>query len=165
MTTTDTTLPPATARFWPSGVAIVAALILLGQRPGGVALLLRPNAAEAIGLTAVPVPVWLFIAVWPVIYAGIGIAAWQLWQQRHALSPSASVPLIVLAVGFVQSTLSWFTDSLLATAVTDATGLLLAVAATAIVRAYSRVAARWLLPWLIWMPLTFAIKIATILNN
>lgn len=72
------------------------------------------------------------------------------------------VPLVLLAVGVLQTNFFWFTDSLRATAVTDATGMMLAVTTLWAFSCYSRTAARWLWPWAIWMPFTLALKIAVI---
>jgi tryptophan-rich sensory protein len=150
--------PPA----WPRGVLFAVAAWLLGVAPGAAVFTLNHRAADDIGLTAVPVPAWVFIAVWMVIYPCMGIAAWQLWTQRSERAADAFVPLAVLVAGFLQVHLFWFTDSLRSTAIADATGMLLAATTLWVFSRYSRTAARWLLPWAIWMPVTLAIKIAVI---
>ncbi|MDP4511385.1 MarR family transcriptional regulator [Nonomuraea sp. G32] len=93
------------------------------------------EAATDLGMTEVLVPTWVFIAVWLVIKAGMG--------PRHG-------------------NLFWLADGLRSIAVIDATGLLLAATTMVVFSRYSPSAARCLLPWLIWMPITLAIKIAAI---
>jgi tryptophan-rich sensory protein len=148
-----------TPGFWPGGFVYAAVTLLLAQIPGAAAFALNPNTATDIGLTAVPVPAWVFIVVWMVIYPWMGIAAWRLRQDVHA---GTSIPLVVLAAGFLQTKLFWLSDSLRAVAVADATGVLLAVTAVWVFSRYSRAATAWLLPWLVWMPVTLAIKIAVL---
>jgi tryptophan-rich sensory protein len=86
----------------------------------------------------------------------MGLAAWQL---RRSSTEEACVPLALLAVSYVHSNLFWLSEGLRSVAATDATGLLLAAVTTWVFARQSRAAARWLLPWLVWMPITLAIKI------
>ena len=150
------------SRFWPHGLMFVAVPFLVSKVPGSLVFALNPDAADDIGLTAVPVPAWVFIAVWSVIHPSMGMAAWLVWRGREAPGRDVFAPLALLLVGFLQTFTFWFTDSLRSTAVIDATGVLLAVAAWSAVRRHSRAGARWLLPWVVWMPVTFAVKIAVI---
>lgn len=143
----------------PSAVPYVAVPVLLGQIPGAVAFAVDPDIARAIGMTEVPLAPWVFVVVWLVIYAGMGLAAWQL---KRDVSTGAEVPLAVLVAGFLQTTLFWLSDSLRAVAVADATGVLLAVTTVWVFSRYSRAAARWLLPWLVWMPITLILKIVVL---
>lgn len=148
-------------RFWPVGLLFVLVPVLIGQIPGALAFTLNPEVATDLGMTQVPVPAGVFIVVWLVIKAGMGIAAWQLWR-RAPRGSDVTVPLTVLIAGYLQTNLFWLADGLRSVAVTDATGLLLAAATVVVFFRYSASAARWLLPWLIWMPITLAIKIAAI---
>lgn len=133
---------------------------LLGQIPPTLTFALNPNAVADIGLNAIPVPAWFFIIFWLIAYGCMGICAWMLVQlPQHRYS---CVPLAILLAGYLQSHLFWFTDSLHNTAITDATGILLSATSFWVVRQYSKKAALWLLPWLVWMPITFALKIAAI---
>jgi tryptophan-rich sensory protein len=111
-------------------------------------------------MTRVAVPPWVFIVVWAIIHAGMGLAAWHL---RRSSAVDACVPLALLAVGFLHSNLFWLAEGLRSVAATDATGLLLAAVTTWAVARQSRAAARWLLPWLVWMPITLVIKIVALL--
>ncbi|HEV2781561.1 MAG TPA: TspO/MBR family protein [Actinophytocola sp.] len=146
--------------FWPGGLGYAAVPLLLGQIPGIAAFTLNANAAVDIGLTEVPVPAWVFAVVWTIIYPCMGLAAWQL--RRDVPGPAAAVPLAVLVAGFLQTMLFWLSDSLRAVAVADATGVLLAGTTVWVFSRYSRAATAWLLPWLLWMPVTLAIKIAVL---
>jgi tryptophan-rich sensory protein len=134
--------------------------LVLANIPGSLAFAVNPNTAEDIGMTRVAVPPWVFIVVWAVIHAGMGLAAWQL---RRSAAADACVPLALIAVGFLHSNLFWLAEGLRSVAATDATGLLLAAVTTWAVARQSRPAARWLLPWLVWMPITLVIKVVALL--
>jgi tryptophan-rich sensory protein len=143
---------------WLGAVGYVAVPLLLSMIPGSVAFAANPDTAVDIGLTQVPVPPWVFIVVWAVIHAGMGLAVWRLRQSTE----DYAVPAALVVVGFLQTNLFWLSDGLRSVAAADATGLLLAVVTTWAVARQSRAAARWLLPWLIWMPITLAVKIAVL---
>lgn len=130
---------------------------LIGLAPGGLTFTLNPNAVNDIGLDVLPVPALLFTVIWIVIYACMGAAIWTLLRTQH--KSNACIPIAVLIAGYLQTHLFWLTDSLRTTAITDATGFLLAATCTWIVSQYARKAALWLFPWLIWMPITLTIKI------
>jgi tryptophan-rich sensory protein len=137
--------------------------LLLGFTPATLTFALNPHTADDIGLNAVPIPAWGFIAVWLVIYPGMGLAAWHLWHQRTHNNPDyARVPLAVLTAGFLQTTTFWFNDSLRGIAGMDATGVVLSATTVWVISRYSSAAARWLLPWAIWMPITLTIKLAVL---
>jgi tryptophan-rich sensory protein len=140
--------------------AVVA--LVLGFLPAALTFALRKNAAEALGLSDLPVPSWVFIAVWGAIYPCIGIAAWTVLASRDAVTSSVVAPEIVLIAGFLQTTAFWFTDSLRATAVTDATGVLLSITAAVVLYQSVPLAVPWLLPWLLWMPVTLILKLTAL---
>ena len=138
-------------------LAAVAALVL-GFIPAGLTFGLRKNAAQEIGLSVLPVPAWVFIGIWAIIYPTMGIAAWRIAASGES-STDTTVATIVLVAGFLQSIAFWFTDSLRSTAVMDATGVLLSITAAAVLALTTPSAAAWLLPWLVWMPTTLGIKL------
>jgi tryptophan-rich sensory protein len=150
---------------WPSAVVYAAVPLLLGNIPGAVAFALNPNMAEDIGMTKVAVPPWVFIVVWAIIHGGMGLAAWQLRRSSSTTSSTvdACLPLALLAVSYVHSNLFWLSEGLRSVAGTDATGLLLAAVTTWAFARQDRAAARFLLPWLVWMPITLAIKVIVLL--
>ena len=142
----------------------VGAALVAGFLPAAVTFALDPRAADDIGLTVVPVPAWAFVLIWVVVYSGTGLAAARLWQLRTTIGCDVGVPLAVLVAGFLQSTSFWLTDSLRATAVMDATGVVLALTTLWIVGRYSGAAARSLWPWAAWMPITLLIKLCVLVG-
>jgi tryptophan-rich sensory protein len=69
------------------------------------------------------------------------------------------VPITVFVVALLQTLSFWLTNSLRMTAVIDATGLLLAYTVACVYSRYRKAAVWWLLPWLVWMPITLIIKL------
>jgi tryptophan-rich sensory protein len=69
------------------------------------------------------------------------------------------VPLAIFFVALMQTTSFWLTDSLRMTAMIDATGMVLAYTVAWVYSRYDKVAVWWLLPWLVWMPITLVIKL------
>jgi tryptophan-rich sensory protein len=145
---------------WPSAVLYAGIPLALANVPALLTFAINPNAAEDIGMTRVAVPPWVFVVVWAVIHAGMGLAAWQL---RHSSTVDACLPLALLAVGYLHSQLFWLAEGLRSVAATDATGVLLATVTAWAFARQSRAAARWLLPWLVWMPITLTIKLIALL--
>jgi tryptophan-rich sensory protein len=143
-----------------TAVLFAVVFLLLGFLPATLTFALNHNAAHDIGLTQIPVPAWIFVAVWLVIYPCMGIAAWRLWGYR--IGDEVCVPMAVLITGFISTTAFWLTDSLRTTAVLDGMGVLLASTTVWVVSRYSRGAAYWLIPWVAWMPVTLSIKIAVL---
>jgi tryptophan-rich sensory protein len=135
--------------------------LVLGNIPGALAFAINPDTAEDIGMTQIAIPAWVFIVVWGTIHACMGLAAWQL--RRSTSTVDACLPLALLVVSYVHSNLFWLAEGLRSVASTDATGLLLAAVTTWAFARQDRVAARLLLPWLIWMPITLAIKVIALL--
>jgi len=164
MTVVETrTCLPARAPGVPSAIGYAGIPLVLGNIPGSLAFAINPDTATDIGMTRVPVAPWVFVVVWAIIHAGMGLAAWQL--RRSAAGEStvdACLPLALLAVSYVHTNLFWLSDGLRSVAATDATGLLLAAVTTWAFARQSRTSARWLVPWLVWMPITLAIKIAVL---
>jgi len=146
-----------------SAILFALGVLLVGMLPGRLTFLLDPNAATRIGLEAVPVPAWLFAGVWIVAYPCMGIATWLVWRTRDR--GDVSVPLIVFGAALLQTLSFWLTNSLQMTAVIDATGILFAYTTAWVYSRYQRTAVWWLLPWLVWMPITFLIKLAALLGN
>jgi hypothetical protein len=70
----------------------------------------------------------------------------------------------VFAVALLQTMSFWLTNSLRMTAVMDATGMVLAYAVAWVYSRYAKNAVWWLLPWLLWMPTTLAIKLWALLG-
>jgi tryptophan-rich sensory protein len=122
-----------------------------------LAFALDPGTVGRIGLDAIPIPAWLFTAVWIIIYPGMGIATWQIWRLRARID--VSVPLVIFGAGMLQNLSFWLTNSIRMTALIDATGVLFAYTVAYVYTRYAKMAAWWLLPWLVWMPITLSIKL------
>lgn len=137
--------------------AFALGVLVLGLLPGGLMFALNPNAASNIGSDAVPLPPWIFVVVWFIIYPSMGVATWLIWQRRREVN--VSVPLVVFAAVFLQNLSFWLTNSLRMTAVMDATGMMWAFTLAWVYSRYSKPSVWWLLPLMIWMPITLAIKI------
>ena len=151
--------PLAQRAGWIPLAAFLVVPALIGMIPGALSFALNDSVVSDIGLDVLPVPGWFFTGLWVVIYGSMGMSVRTLFRQATG---NLCVPVAILAAGFLQSHLFWLTDSLRTTAITDATGMLLAGTAFWVMRQYSTQAARWLLPWVIWMPVTLAIKIAAL---
>lgn len=149
------------SRWW----AIVFALGVLGvgMAAGRLTFALDPHVTTRIGLDAVPVPAWVFTGVWLVAYPSMGIATWLVWRTRGA--QDVSVPLAVFSAAVLQTLSFWLTSSLQMTAVIDATGLLLSYTVAWVYSRYWKAAVWWLLPWLVWMPITLGLKLWVIRNG
>jgi tryptophan-rich sensory protein len=149
--TTPLATPPWTA------LVFALAALFIGMLPAGLTFALDPGSAGRIGLDAIPIPVWLVTAIWMIIYPGMGIAAWQIWRLRARVD--VSVPLAIFSAGMLQSLSFWLTNSIRMTALIDATGVLLACTVAYVATRYAKTAVWWLLPWLVWMPITLGIKL------
>ena len=156
---TTPTHRPVASPLW---TAVVFALLplIVGMIPGGLVFGLNPNVATTIGLDAVPIPAWVFIAVWIVTYPSMGIAAWLVWRKRTEVD--ACVPVAILIAGFAITLSFWLTNSLQMTATLDAINLVLAWTTVWVFSRYSQKAALWLLPWAIWMPITLVVKLVAL---
>lgn len=134
--------------------------VILGQIPAGIAFTLNPNITTDIGVDILPIPAWFFISLWIVIYAGMGITAWKILTLKS--DSIKCIPIGILVSGFLTTHFFWFTESFRTTANFDALGIIISFTAYWVCSQYSRKATLWLLPWVIWMPTTFALKIAAL---
>ncbi|MEM8535918.1 MAG: TspO/MBR family protein [Chloroflexota bacterium] len=100
---------------------------------------------------------WLFWSVWIVIYPSMGIATYLVWRLRGV--EDVTLPLLLFVVSLLQGLSFWLSDTVRMTTIIDATGLLLSYAVAYAYSRHSRAAVLWLLPLLIWMPITLALKI------
>jgi tryptophan-rich sensory protein len=157
MQKTATVQREATQRApWLGAIGFAVALLALGLGVAFLALATRPALEGVVEQPDLLFPPWVFWAVWLLIYPAQGVALWLIWRQRRAKNVSA--PVILFAVAWLQNLTFWLTDSLVTTAFIDTVGLALAYATAWLFARYSRAAARWLLPWLIWMPITTVLK-------
>ena len=129
------------------GVGVtVAFLSILSSQGGG-------SAQE---ISAGPLPGWVFWAVWLIIYPAMGVSTFLVWRKRR--EADVRLPLALSAVAFLQNLSFWLSRSLGTTVAIDAIGLVLAYFTAWVYSRTSRAAATWLLPWLVWMPITTVLK-------
>ena len=131
-----------------------AALTFAGQ--GG-------NPATGAGLTYPPVwpPDSLFWAVWLVIYPCSAVAAWLVWQRRHDADVRGALTAFALmnvagALFLPVAGLAAANPAVLT--LMDLNGLVAVYALAWLFSRYSTRAAWWMLPYLVWMPVTAALK-------
>jgi translocator protein len=143
------------------GFGLASLVVGLSAVPLGLAL--GPPGVDA-GVASgpgVPVPGWVFGAVWTVLYPTLGVAGWRLWRRR--VQAGALEALAALGVAFV--TLWAFmpvasaAHDLRVTAMMDALSLVAVWTSAWAVRRVDQVAGWWLLPLQAWMPLTTALKL------
>ncbi|MEY4582781.1 MAG: TspO/MBR family [Pseudomonadota bacterium] len=106
----------------------------------------------------------MFGAIWSLIYPSVGLATWRIWLRRH--EPAARTALLVFALLAV---VLWTFLPLVAaaheqkvTAMMDSLATVHAFAAAHQYARIDRIAARWMLPLLCWLPLTTLLKWATL---
>jgi tryptophan-rich sensory protein len=143
-------------------VACIGVPLVIGQLISTLVFALDPTAAAGISPADVGLPAWWFALIFTVIYAGMGVAFWQVLRHRDALALPAGVLLAAISVGFLQTLLFWSARGLPAILVADLNAVLAAGAVTALMFRFCRPAAWWLLPWLGWMILTTILKIHVI---
>jgi tryptophan-rich sensory protein len=121
-----------------------------------------PAAAPPLAYPALWPPLWVFWAVWLVIYPASGVAAWLIWRERRRadvrgalvafalLNTSAALFLPISAlVGGAPAVLTLM----------DLNGVVTVAALAWLFSRYSTTAAWWLAPYLVWMPITTALKV------
>jgi translocator protein len=145
---------------WWTAILFAAGVLLIGNIPSTLTFALDPNAVQRIGLESIPVPAWVFTGVWLIAYPCMGIATWLVWRKRY--EANVSIPLVIFAAGLLQAQAFWLTNGLHMTAVIDALVLLIAYTVAYVYYQFDRRTLWWLLPWLLWMPTTFAIKLWTL---
>jgi len=112
----------------------------------------KPNNARKPSVN-VYTPWWL-----PLSFAGsvLGVSTFLVWRKRR--EADVRLPLALSAVAFLQNLSFWLSRSLGTTVAIDAIGLVLAYFTAWVYSRTSRAAATWLLPWLVWMPITTVLK-------
>lgn len=146
----------APTRRWLGAIGFAVALLALGLGVAFLALATRPALENTVEQPDLLFPPWVFWAVWLVIYPAQGVALWLIWRRRS--HESVTAPLTLFAIAWLQNLSFWLTNSLMMTAIIDTIGLILAFATAWLFARHSRSAVLWLLPWLIWMPITTILK-------
>ena len=150
---------PNGAPHW-TALLFAVTVLGIGMLPGALSFALDTTTSTRIGLGVVPIPVWVFRLVWLIAYPSMGIATWLVWRRRREVD--VAVPLVVFGVALLQTLSFWLVDSIRMIAVIDATGVILAYTVAWVYARHVRAAVWWLLPWLIWMPITFVVKLWTL---
>lgn len=166
--TTSRTLhkPPAPAtpqQELGSLVLLVVGVTGLGCTAAAVGLGLEP---QAIPETTTSYPAWwpplpLFWMVWLVIYPASAVAAWLVWRSRHAHDVCGA--LVAFALMNVASALFLPVSSLVGElpsvlTLMDLNGIFAVYGIAWLFSRYARLAAVWMLPYLLWMPTTTILK-------
>lgn len=107
-------------------------------------------------------PLWLFWTVWLVIYPASGVAAWQVWLRRHDADVRGALVAFVLmnlasALFLPISSLVGGIPAVLT--LMDLNGVIAVYVIAWLFSRYARSAAWWMLPYLVWMPITTALKV------
>lgn len=151
----------ATGWRWATIFAVV--LLIIGMTPSSLAFMLDPSTPSRIGIGEIPIPAFVFVLVWLIAYPCMGVATWLIWRQRD--SSNVSIPLAIFVVGFLNTFAFWFTNGIYMTAVIDFIVMSLAYTVAFVYFQYDKRTLLWLLPWLLWMPITFTVKVMTVLTG
>jgi len=154
--------PEQTSSRW-NAVVFAVVMLIIGMLPGSIAFMLDPSTPTRIGLGEIPIPAPVFVMVWLIAYPCMGVATWLIWRRRDTIN--VSVPIAIFIVGFLNTFIFWFTNSVYMTAVIDFVVLSLAYTVAFVYFQYDKRTLLWLLPWLIWMPITFGVKVLTVLGS
>lgn len=154
-------------RWLTSPLPFALGILILGMMSAWLGFLLtRPQANDPTLPTLLDLPPFFFWMVWIVIYPALGVAVWHIWRlrgdtrARHALlvfgvyllTNLAFVPLTALIPGI-------WTAFLL-----DVIGLVGGVLVAWMFWNSARKSLAWMLPLLIWLPITTINKLPAILE-
>ncbi len=106
-------------------------------------------------------PAWVFWLVWIVIYPCAGVATWRVWRQRRQFDVRGALVLYgvdILGALFFLPLSNLTANSPAVLTLLDANGLLGTSALAWLYSRYEKAAVWWLLPFLVWMPLTLTLK-------
>lgn len=139
---------------WGGAMLFAAGVLGLGLLAAALGMTYRPTGGTT---TGGPLPAWVFWAIWIVIYPGMGVATWLVWRQRERQPVRGA--LLLFGVALAQNLSFWLAPDLAGVAMVDLAGCALAYLVTCRYARIDRAAGWWLLPWLVWMPLTTALKL------
>jgi tryptophan-rich sensory protein len=129
-------------------------------------ILLAPPAAAATALPSLlSLPPWFFWMVWLVIYPALGIAVWHVW--RTPASPVRQRALAYFVIFFLVNIaflpLTALIPGLWTAFLLDLIGLVMALGLAWWFQRAAPASWVWLLPLLIWLPITTLNKVPGIL--
>ena len=107
-------------------------------------------------------PLWIFWAVWVVIYPCWGLATYLIWCKRHEADVRGALALFVASVGsgfFFMPIASLSNNNPGVMTMGDLNGIVSSLIIAWLYTRYDRRTIWLLLPLLIWMPITFGLKL------
>lgn len=120
------------------------------------------SAANPVGvLPPLWPPSWVFWLVWMVIYPAWGAATYRVWRHRGEADVRGALVLYalnVLGALFFLPLSNITANNPAVLTLLDANGLIGTYALAWLYTRYDKQALWWLLPYLIWMPLTLGLK-------
>ena len=160
------TRPPRSSSS-PWWVALVFAFgtLLSGMVSAGLSFATagEHSAANPAGiLPPVWPPPWVFWVVWLIIYPTWGVATYLVWRRRNQSDVRGALVLYglnVLGALFFLPLSNITANNPAVLTLLDANGLIGIYALAWLYTQYEKRAVWWLLPYLIWMPLTLGLKI------
>lgn len=146
--------------------AFAAGVLGLGLLAAFIGIAMTDSARAVTGLpTLLNLPPWVFWMVWMVIYPAMGVALWHVWSVRQ--HSGGQTALFVFALAFASNLIFMPLNALLPGLWTafllDLVGLVGALVLAWAFRRVAPVSLPWLLPLLIWLPITTLNKLPGIM--
>jgi tryptophan-rich sensory protein len=119
-------------------------------------------------LPAIYPPLWMFWCVWMVLYPTMGLAAGHIWLKRKEYDVRGAIVfyLSILATNFMFLPVANISNGNPAVMTfMDINGVVTSLLLGWVFSKYSKPALYFLLPLIIWMPITAAFKIALWASN
>jgi benzodiazapine receptor len=155
-----------TIRFsWRMALLLAVGILLLGMSDALLSMLFTHGNPAKNFLYRYP-PIWpadwVFWVVWIVIYPCLGVATAFIWQHRHAVPIRRALIcfVVLLAVTLLFLPLSAVVQgNPIGLTLMDASAFLLSYALAWVYGRVTRMALWWLVPLLLWTPVTLLLKI------
>ncbi|WP_425148227.1 tryptophan-rich sensory protein [Deinococcus sp.] len=157
-------LPYSSRLEWPKALLFAGGTLLLGMLSAAISFAHagpRSVTMPALLLPFLWPPPWVFWAVWIVIYPCLGVAAFLIWRKRQQTDVRGALLLYALTVvgTFFFLPVSNLTPNNPGVwTLMDANGVVTTYALGWLYSRYEKATLWWLLPSLIWMPLTLGLK-------
>lgn len=150
-----------------AAIGFSLALLLLGMVGAFAGFLLVDPTAPVVTLPSLlNLPPWFRWMVWIVIYPALGVAVWQVWRcrDRQAARPALRYFAVYFLFNIAFVPLTSLLPGLWTAFILDVMGLVGALVLWWFFRRATVRATPWLLPLLIWLPITTINKIPGILT-
>jgi tryptophan-rich sensory protein len=149
---------------WCGAVVFAIGALALGTSTVPLAFALAPGGDLSATAPGLHLPSWFFGAVWAVIHPCLGVASWLVWKRRGQAGAAEALALFGVAflffLAFLPITAAAHDQRV--TAMMDLFGLVAAYAAAWVYWRVDATTLRWMLPLLVWMPVTALLKLATL---